>query len=325
MAEVGESDRVVVDARGSATSTSTSASEQRRASSARELGELLRRAQDLPVDLLHHVEGRVVDVVVVAERERLRHRHVGRRERRRAPCTRGPCRARSAARGRAAAGAAPTRGASSPTQYVRFERPPEISAARAAARRSRRRRSRRTTVRSRSRSTPGGVSVTRGRLRSTRCGRLERRAVRRAGRCRGGSGRPDRRACRRGSRRRRALPRTRRPRSRTRGARGPSRGSRRSAGAAAADGAGLRLADRAGLGTLARRREEQAALPVAGRFGGPRERTGEDQVGDRLGGHGTPPLRRVDRSSGGRWGEPAPSPSRYRLSEPDHKTICQRT
>ena len=96
--------------RGSATSTSMSASEQRRASSAVSWRHLLRRAQDLPVDLLHHVEGRVVDVDVVAERERLRHRHVGGRERRRAPCTRAPCRARWAARGRAAAGAAPTRG-----------------------------------------------------------------------------------------------------------------------------------------------------------------------------------------------------------------------
>ena len=46
--------------RGSATSTSTSASEQRRASSGVELGHLGRRAQDHAVDLLHHVERRVV-------------------------------------------------------------------------------------------------------------------------------------------------------------------------------------------------------------------------------------------------------------------------
>ena len=48
----------------------------------------------------------------------------------------------------------------------------------------------------------------------------------------------------------------------------------------------LRLADGAGLGPFARRREEQPALPVAGGLGRPGQWTGEDQVGDRLGGHG---------------------------------------
>ena len=135
-----------------------SSSEQRRASSAVSWRDLGRRAQDRAVDLLHHVEGRVVDRVVVAERERARHRARRSARARRAPCTRGPCRARSAARGRAAGGAAPTRARRRRSAYVRFERPPEISDAcsgapvapsTCAANHGR----------SRSRSTPGGVSV----------------------------------------------------------------------------------------------------------------------------------------------------------------------
>jgi hypothetical protein len=46
-----------------------------------EPGQLGRRAQDRPVDLLHHVEGSVVHGLVGAERKRARHRHVGAGER----------------------------------------------------------------------------------------------------------------------------------------------------------------------------------------------------------------------------------------------------
>ena len=81
MAEVGEPDRVVVDG------VDLHEHVDQRFGAAPgvvggESGHLRRRAQDLPVDLLHHVEGRVVDVGVVAERERRGHRHVGGRERR---------------------------------------------------------------------------------------------------------------------------------------------------------------------------------------------------------------------------------------------------
>ena len=84
------------------------------------------------------------------------------------------------------------------------------------------------------------------------------------------------------------------------------------AGQAAAHGAGLRLADGAGLGTLARRREEQ---PRSRRRTPPRavhaERTGEDEVGrDRFGRHRSPPCRPRRRSSGAGRGVPAPSPRR---------------
>ncbi len=224
-----------------------------------------------PVDLLHHVEGRVVDREVVAERERRAAPARRWARARRAPCTRAPCRARSAARGRAAGGAAPTR--ASPSR----DRVREVRAAAGderrgeRRRRSRRRRARRTTVAAVRGRLPAGVSVTPGRLpgcsvclrgawigqRLGDAGLARRDGLAVATR---GSGRPGRRACRRGSPRRRALLRTRRPRSRTRGARAPSRGTRRSAGHARQTRAGLRLAHGPGLGPLAGGREEQPRL-----------------------------------------------------------------
>ena len=57
-----------------AASTSTSTSETRRASSGVEAGERGAVAVDDAVDQLHHVEGRVVDREVLAQRERAGHR-----------------------------------------------------------------------------------------------------------------------------------------------------------------------------------------------------------------------------------------------------------
>ena len=76
MAELVETDRVVVDRvdRDEHVDEGFGAAARVVGRERRELG---RRAQDHAVDLLHHVEGRVVHGVVVAERERARNRHVG--------------------------------------------------------------------------------------------------------------------------------------------------------------------------------------------------------------------------------------------------------
>ena len=93
-----------------------------------------------------------------------------------------------------------------------------------------------------------------------RCGRG---GVRRAGRRRAGSGQLARPACRRGSRPRRAPPRTLRPRSRTRGARGPSRGSRSAQGRSGRPrGPAPRASPR--FGAFAGRCEEESRLAPAG-------------------------------------------------------------
>ena len=136
----------------------------------RELGHLLRRAQDLPVDLLHHVERRVVDVEVVAEREGGTGTWWARC--RRAPCTRAPCRARWQH-------VAERRSPQHPLVTVVGDRVGEVRAPAGDKRRSSGPPLAPSTCAandgsSRSRSTPCGVSVTRRTLRSTRCGRLER-------------------------------------------------------------------------------------------------------------------------------------------------------
>ena len=95
-------------------------------------GHLGRRARDLPVDLVHHVEGRVVDGEVVAERERARHRHLGGRERgQHLVLARHVVRGRQHVPERRAAQHPLARAsiASARSVYVRFDRPPEISAA----------------------------------------------------------------------------------------------------------------------------------------------------------------------------------------------------
>ena len=203
-----------------------------------------------------------------------------------------------------------------------------------AARRPRRRRARRTTAAAgrdrRPAESPSRARETTRRVVSTaavtRCGSG---AARRAGRCRAGSGRPGRRACRRGSRRRRAPLRTRRPRSRTRGARGPSRGTRRAPGtsrqtARACASRTARASGRSPAGA-----KNSRVWPWQAASFGPGQRTGEDQVGDRLGGHGvTLPDGDVAGAIGARGaggGNRLPELRLVRLSsEPDHKTICQR-
>jgi len=80
MAELREPDRLVVDRvdRDENVDQLFGLSPRVFGGERRELG---RRAQDRAVDLLHHVEGRVVDRLVGAERERARNRHVGTGER----------------------------------------------------------------------------------------------------------------------------------------------------------------------------------------------------------------------------------------------------
>ena len=186
--------------------------------------------------------------------------------------------------------------------------------------------------RKRSRSTPGGVSVTAGRLQIrgrgdlgpvTRCGT---RAVRRARRCPAGSGRRGRRACRRGTPRRRALLRTRRPRSRTRGARRAQSRHSCSAGharhtARACDSRTTRASGRSPAGAKNRRVWPWQAASAVHVSGPVKMRL--DIISAVMSSPSRPAGTR--RSSGaGRGDAGSSSPCRTSTSEPDHKTICQR-
>ena len=252
------------------------------------------------------------------------HRHVGGRERGEHACTRGPCRARSAARARAAGGAAPSRASPSRDAYVRFERPPEISvggerpspAPSTCAANHGRSASRSTPGRSR-RSGTGADYVARcGATGACGCG-LTRRGARAAATGRAvalrvagdpADGHVDAEA-----RRRRAPLRTRRPRSRTRGARAPSRGTGSRTAHRWQMAPGLGLAQQRGPRAARRRARRTASVwPSHAASHGPGERTGEDQVRDGLGCHRRPPGDArwggsiAGAVSGSRWGVPAP-------------------
>ena len=218
-----------------------SSSEQRRASSRDERRDVGAGAQDRAVDLLHHVEGRVVHRDVVAERERLRHRHVGGV---RARSSTVYSRAMSCAVGSTwpSGGRRSTHSLRAVADGVREVRAaarderrgaaaPPVAPSTCAANHGRRR----------SRSTPGGVSVTAGRLQirrsvaglvrrgcaATRCGTRGRDGLAVAARVAGdpADGHVDAEAG--GGA---LLFGLARPRSRTRGARGPSRGTRAAPG-----------------------------------------------------------------------------------------------